>query len=327
VADIIDAELSPSSAVEVIVRNLCAVKGVFTGEYNGARGCFLIVMDVDKNVTDRILALIVTDQTDFKFKVTQEWRSLQDAIVAAKLQGKAAHQMSTEVQTYIEKVIRDDRAAEICTAIRNRSVDEIRRAMIDVISKAIAEAQVLMEISLEPVTEELPTESDVVADDVPEENVAASEHATVKDVVLKVSPILSPVHGMPARLLKPGQVLMVGVKEQTALKAHVVRFLSLKNTGADRGTIQGTVKEIEPIEDERVKITLDLSTNIIGTAKILGELKVKVSAQQRTWTGKVVEVSHDQSRGITTSTFAIGTILIFTIMAILAYLIFVGGII
>lgn len=323
-AEIADIETTQTGNAGGVLRTLCAVKGVFTGEYNGARGCFLFVMDLDQNTLDRVLVLIVTDLSDFRFQASQEWRSFQDAIIAAKLQGKAAHQMSTEVQSYIERVIRDERAEEICGAIRIGNREDIKRSMMDLISRAIADAQVVLEISLEPVFEELPKKSEVVLDDVPEESAPASEAATVKDVVLKVSPILAPVHGMPARLLKQGQGLMVKVMEQPPLKAYLVRILSLRNTGADRGTIQGTVMGVLPIEEERVQITMELAPNVIGTAKILGELKVQVSAKQRTWTGKTIDIVEKDSRGITTSTFMIATILIFTIMAILAYLIFGG---
>lgn len=317
---------TPASAVAVHVRNLCAVKAVFQGDYNGARGCFLLLMDLDENRVDRLHAIIATDPNDFRFQPRQEWKSFEDEIIRAKLGGNVAQQMGMEVQSYMKKIIKDDLAAEVASAIRHRNPEDVKRMMTDVISKAIADAQVLIDLSLEAVEEEIPVEPEKKPDEIEE---ASPAPVVTKDVTLKVEPILAPVQGVPAKLLKPGMQVVLEMKEHSTLKQNVSKLLTTRVAGSDRGTLVGTVLEVLPGAEHRVLIRFELAPNVIGLSKLFGDLKVLVQGRAAAIRAirKTTPSADLDPGGITTRTFVMAVIAIFTIMAILTYLIFVEGVI
>lgn len=308
-------------------KKLTAVKGVFAGDYSGVRGTFLVMMDMDQQSLHRLHVVVASDKGEFRFQIKQDWKGFEDSIIRAKLQGYVAHQLSMEVQSYVKRMLTEEAGVSICENIRTGHPDEIRRVLVEVLSRAIADSDILMEIDVEDVAEAVPAEPAQAASE--EAPVAASEGEAIKalqqEVVLRVEPLLSPVYGVAAKELKPGMHIIVEIKEQSTLKQNVSKLLAVRGSG-EKPTAIGTVIDIAPGVHDRMTIRVSLAPNVVGITNIFGDLRLKVPEAQAA--RAFAALQHEQviqattPMAISTPAFVLATLGIFTIMMILAYLIF-----
>lgn len=316
-------------------RRQVAIKAVFSGDYSGSRGALLVVLDPHQLKLDRVHVIVANEKTDDRFRVNGDWKALEDALVSAKLHGQAIVELSRDVQNYIRKAVQDDVMEPLAEALRLEQVPDVRRIMVDVVSKAIADANVLMQIGIEPVVIEEPVDQAATVAAEPAASSTASEPVAAAPAQLlrvRIDPILSPVSGIAAKNVTPGMSMIVEVKDAGAAKTALARALELRMPGsAGRGQFEAKVVEVKPADYDRVSITVTLGSDIIGTTNISGELRVKVSDAS----AKLASVRSDAgARGlpggplppVPTNIFLWAALGILAIMAVLAYLVF-GGII
>lgn len=309
------------------VRQLVAIKAVFSGEYSGVRGALLVVMDLTEERLERLYAVIAAEGDETRYNVSQTWKDFEALVINAKLQGHIAHQTTGEVTGYLRRVLTEEFAGIVCESLRHESPSDVRRILVDLVSRAIADTQILMELGLESV-EELVSAVSVSTEPGPEAAAAAGPaSATVKDVRVRVDPILSPVTGVPAKELKPGMRLRVQVRDLSTIKQHTVKMLAIKVGGIEKGILTGQVRSVAPTEHDRVSIELDLAQNVIGVASLSGELRIQImdhSARLAAPAGTAAGAA--AAPGLSSKGFLWASIAIVTFLVILAYLIF-GGII
>ncbi|MEK8024146.1 MAG: hypothetical protein AAB229_10115 [Candidatus Hydrogenedentota bacterium] len=310
-------------------KKLCALKGVFAGDYSGVRGTFLILMDLDSQSQHRLHVIIASEKGEFRFQIKQEWKAFEDAIIRAKLQGMVAHQLSMEIQSYVSRMMSEDAGISISENIKTGHPEEIRRVLIEIFSRAIADADILMEVEVEHVEEVVEDTSQQAAAPVEEQPAGETQKFVMQEVVLRVEPILSPVLGIAAKELKPGMNIIVEIKEQSSLKQNISKLLSVRGSG-EKPTAVGTVVDVSPGVHDRITIRVNLAPNVVGITNIFGDLRVKVPEVQAA--RAISAISSGAADGprepmaLSTPAFILATLGIFTIMLILAYLIF-GGVV
>lgn len=309
-----------------------AVKGLFSGEFSGLHGLFLVVMDIVRLKISRIYVVVGGDKQEVKINNQVPWKQMESDIITLKLSGGIAQQMSLDVQNYLKRVLQDDFRDEVVMALSGRNVTELRRLFEEILSRAIAEATVKVDAVIEGVNAadvpELQTEASAPAAAPGTAETAAPAGFGPQQVRVRVEPVLSPVNGIPARQLQPGVVILVKIREEMAVLRNLQTLLAPRNRGVEMGAVMGTVLSVQPIEFERYALTLELAKNVIGVASISGELKVKVAEgrQHMPVSLPVAEEPAIAGPGLSTTPFVFGAILIFTILAILAYLFFGGAI-
>ncbi len=319
-------------------RRLVAVKAVFSGDYSGSRGAFLLVLDPVLMKLDRVHAIVANDKTEDRFRITNDWRTIEDALVSAKLHGQAIVELSRDVQNYIRKAVQDEVMEPLAEAVVNNQNNDVRRILGDVVSKAIADANVLIQVAMEAVVlEEAPAAAATVA--APEGMEPAQAPSlvgapTAPTTRIRVDPILSPVSGIAAKNVLPGMTMVVEAKDLGASRTAVAKIMALKMPGATGKTqFEGKVLDVSPGDYDRITITMALSPDVIGFTNISGELRVKVSDASI----RLAEAKGGSSPGargldggplppVSTNLFLWAAFGILAIMALLAYLVF-GGII
>lgn len=323
---------APGDPAASSARRNVAIKGVFSGDYSGARGAFLVVIDPSQQKLDRVHAIIANDKTEDRFRVAGDWKTLEDALVSAKLHGQAIVELSKDVQNYIRKTIQDDAIEPLSEAIQANQQADVRRILVDIISKAIADANVLMQIAVEEFVLEPPSDQSatVVAESAPLESDAAMPAPAVQQARVKVDPILSPVAGIAAKNVAPGMTMVVEVKDGAVGKTALAKALALRQPGAaGKNQYEAKVIDVQPADYDRVAITVSLGPDIVGTTSLSGELRIKVSDASL----KLANVRADGKGAVaggplppvSTNIFLWAALGILAIMAVLAYLVF-GGI-
>lgn len=323
-------------------RRLYAIKGMFSGDYSGVRGAFLLLLDLEAQRLDRIHAIIANDKTEYRFQTSKDWKSFEDGLISAKLHGQVIAEMSRDVQAYVKRVIQDEVMPSLVEAIVGNAPGDVRRIMAEVVSKAVADANVLMETSIELVDladivddPSVVVSTAAVTEEVaptPEGGQPAEAPLAVQQIKIRVDPILSPVNGIAMKNITPGMTMVVEVKDAGAAQSRLAKIMAIKRAGSgDRKLFEGKVLDVAKAEYNRISITMLLAPDVIGQTNISGELRVKVSdaslqlAQVRD-AGANPVVSDGQLPPVSTNIFLWAALGIFTIMLILAYLIF-GGII
>ncbi len=311
-------------------RVLTAVKGVFSGEYTGARGAMLVIVEPRLSRVDRIYAIVAGDGDEFRYQPGQEWKSFESQLINSKLQGSIAHQMTIDVQAYIKKVLQDDLLGAFCDAIQQNQAGDVRKILSDILSRAIADSQVLMQIDMEKIVEAAPEGMAAAAPAAaapassPEAAPAAVPAETVR---IRVEPVLSPVQGVPANRLTPGMTIMVEVRDPSTIKQNVAKMLSTKTGAMKGGPIEARVMEVTPSEYERVQIVTQLAQQLMGISHISGELRVKVSDASLKF-HEVLSGAPSRLSGpaISSRVFFWSSVAIVLFMFLLAWLVF-GGVI
>ena len=313
-------------------RLFMAFKGVFSGEYTGARGACLIIADVKAIKADRLYVIISGEGDEFKYQTTQDWKSFESSLISTKLQGSIAHQTTIDVQAYMKKVLQDDLLLSLIEAAWHSQVNDVRRIVADIISRAIADSQVLLQIEVETFEESGGTGAVLMQDQgasvSEQQKASATDQQAQTTARLKVDPILSPVQGVAAKNLLPGMVLSVEVRDPSTIKQNVAKLLTLKpGIGGKNNILDARVVSIHPAEYDRVTILSQLGQNIQGISVISGELRVKVSETAKKFYEVFTEKPSTPPGPVLSSmAFFWSAILIIGIMLILAYLVF-GGII
>lgn len=309
-------------------RRLYAVKAVFTGEYNGARGALLVVVDAQTEKLDRVTVIIANDTSEFRFPVHQEWRGFEGALISAKLQGQIVHQMSLDVQTYLKRALQEDAGLLLLDALKGGLTVDVRKVLSDIISKAIADAEVLMETNVETFdsVEQNADETTAVAPPTEGATAEAAPPAPAPGIRIKCEPILSPVSGLAAKDVLPGMTIFVEIKDTDAVKQNVARLLTNRAGGADKGRILARVTEVSAIEFDRILITCMLAPSVMGVCSVSGALLLKVPSETMNFSAAKASRGPLTVTSIPANVFLYAAIAVFTFMLVLAYLIF-GGVI
>lgn len=315
-------------------RRFFAFKGVFSGEYSGVRGACLIIIDEKAIRVDRLYVIIAGEGDDFKYQTQQDWKSFESNIISTKLQGKIAHQTTIDVQSYLKKTLQDDLLLSLLDAGRGNLINDVRRIIADLISKAIADSQILLQIEIE--TFEESGEGGEVISSEQGVFVAAADGAGTGTVVsqpqelirLRVEPLLSPVQGVAAKNLLPGMTIHVEIKDPSTIKQHITKMLIFKpGSGGRNNVLEARVLSIQPAEYERVTIITQLASNVQGISTISGELRIKVSETAKKFYDVISSgTSLPTGPALSSRAFFWSLFGIIVIMLIMAYLIF-GGII
>jgi hypothetical protein len=311
------------------IRRFFAVKAVFTGEFNGARGALLIILDAESGRLDRVMVIIASDSSEFRFPVQQDWKTYEGALISAKLQGQIVHQMSMDVQIYLKKAMMDEAGFALFDALKAGVLSDARKILADIVSKAIADAEVLIELaseifeSVEPPADDATTEAPPAGADQAGEAPAAAAHAEMK---LRVEPILAPISGIAAKDVHPGMNIFVDIRDSNAIKQNVARLLTTKAGGPEKGAISAKVLEVAPTEFDRVSITCQLAPNVLGVCNLSGALQIKASGTAEGRPGLFAAGPASAAPEISPNVFLFAAIAVFTFMLVLAYLVF-GGII
>lgn len=314
--------------------SMYAVKSIFVGDYTEVRGVILLAVDTARRKLDRIFCVIVPDSGSFGFQLDSGWKAFEDAIISSKLSGNTAHQMSMEVQKYLKRAIQDEIIDDLILAVEHNSEGEIARQLEDVISRAIADANVVVKVSLErieakEITEDEPDEDS--GENTPEvETAPAGMPAGILRREVKVDPVLSPVHGVAVSDLKPGMVLVVSIRETGVVGENLKRLLSTR-AADDSGHFEAPVISLEDsTQSDRCVIKARLAESITGVTTLSGELRVKVTGKSAPVPDEMAKPEFETTiglkKGVSTKHFAILSFLVFTILAFLAYLVFGGKI-
>jgi hypothetical protein len=315
--------------VSTRVRRCYAVKAVFTGEFNGARGALLVILDAEGGRLDRTYVIIASDSSEFRFPVQQDWKTFEGALISAKLQGQIVHQMSMEVQTYLKRALMDEAGFALFDALKAGVMSDARKILSDLISRAIADAEVFIELASELFETAETIADDATTEAAPSTNAeepSAAAPSAQPVMKLRVEPILAPISGIAAKDLQPGMNVFVEIRDTSAVKQNVARLLTTKATGPDKGVIAARVMEVAPTEFDRVSITCQLAPNVFGTCNLSGALQVKAGGEAQKSRGIFSAGTAAAGPEISANVFLFGAIAVFTFMLLLAYLVF-GGII
>lgn len=307
---------------------LFAVKGTFSGDYSGARGAFLVVMDVTLARVHHLFVVLAGERGDLKVKPSDPWKSVESTLINAKLSGGIAHQMSADVQEYMRSTLKGEICPHICNALQDGNTGEIKRTFEEIISKSIAETTPRLSIAVEPVASADAPEPEPEAKPVeaaPEEAAPAPQTATVASVMrVRVDPVLSPVQGVPAKELKMGTLIAVKIREIKLLSRSITRLVPVPGDHTD-GQFMGTVVGVEPGEYERINVHVELAAGIQGIATCSGELRIKCI--KTGGGGGLSSVAGAGGVNITTGLFILTAIVIFGVLIAMAYWIFQSGLI
>lgn len=320
-----------SAAAPAHARRLAAIKAVFNGEYSGARGALLIVIDLDAERLERLYVAIAAESDETRYNVAQNWKDFEALVINAKLQGHIAHQTTGEVTGYLRRVLSEEFTGIVCEALRQESPADVRRIIVDLVSRAIADTQILMEFGVEKFEELVAPAAAAAPAESESDATAVTGAAATKEVRLRVDPILSPVTGIPAKGVKPGMRLRVQARDVATLKQHIIKTLSLQVGGIEKGLLTGQVISLAPAEHDRVSIELHLAPNVVGVANISGELRIQtMDPSTRLVAPPAADLSaaagSAAAAGISSRAFLWASIAIVTFLVLLAYLLF-GGII
>lgn len=309
-------------------RRCFALKAVFTGEFNGARGALLVILDAESGRLDRVMVIIASDSSEFRFPVQQDWKTFEGSLISAKLQGLIVHQMSMDVQTYLKKALMDDPGFALYDALKAGVLSDARKILADIVSKAIADADVLIELASEifETVETPPDDATAAAAPAETEQPSAAHAPSQAEMKLRVEPILAPISGVAAKDVQPGMNIYVEIRDSSAVKQNVARLLTTKSGGADKGVVVGKVLDVASTEFDRVSITCLLAPNVIGVCNLSGALQIKASGVASPSAGIFSSGPSSPGSEISPNVFLYAAIAVFTFMLVLAYLVF-GGVI
>lgn len=305
---------------------LFAIKGSFSGDFSGARGAFLVVMDVSLIRLHHLFVVLAGERGDIKVKISDPWKTVESALINAKLSGGIAHQMSADVQEYMRGSLKGDLCAHVCNALQDGNTGEIKRTFEDIISKAIAETTPRVSVAVEAIAAaEAPEPEAEPAAPAAAEAAPEPQAATVSSVSkVKVDPVLSPVQGVPAKDLRPGTLIAVKIREIKMLSRSITKLIPAPGDFAD-GQFMGTVIGVEPGEFERMVVRVELAPDVLGIASCSGELRVKVIKGEGG--GAMRAIAGTGGVNITTGIFVVTAVVIFAVLIAMALWVFQSGLI
>lgn len=328
---------SPAGGGETQAESLLvAVKGQFASDFGGVRGVFLFVMDVVRLKTSRLYVIVrAGDRPDMKFDLRHSWKSLESDIVKAKLSGGIAQQMSLDVQAYLKRVLAEDIRDEMAMLLQNDNLNEARRIFEEIFSRALGEGSVHVDLAAErtAVAEvpEMQTQPPAPAEapgaaEAAQPAEAAQKPAEPTGVRVKVEPVLSPVHGVPARTLTVGTIILVKIKEDSAIMKNLQALLAPRNRDVDEpGAVRAGVVSITPGEYERLSLLVELAKNVTGICGVPPELKIKTAVEGLAVPRPAAAAATPAAAAgptLPTNYFLIAAIVMFLIFAVIAYFVF-----
>ncbi|RMH58461.1 MAG: hypothetical protein D6679_04505 [Candidatus Hydrogenedentota bacterium] len=312
------------------IRHMCAVKGAFAGDFTEVRGAFIAIFDMDREMVERVFVAVVGDSTDLRMRVDQGWKELEDAIVSAKLSGLTANQMTSDVQKYLRQMLRDDFGTEVIEGIKTDHEADVRRILMEILSRAIADSRVLLQIDVERFEQVEGEEEDRGEEregDEAKDTDAVPGAEAVKPMdrllTIKVDPILAPVTGTPAKDLSPGTTILVYPRETSTVRKNAMKLLAARQGRKEGEALEGRVLSVTPAEFDRVTIRMSMGESLQGLANISGELRVK-TAEATVSQGFLWSDEPAVGGGITTKHFVLAALAILLIMAVMAYFVFGG---
>lgn len=300
-----------------------AIKGLFAGDFTSVHGAFLIVLDPQTLKVDHhhYHVIIIGDTEEVRIDIKEDWKSVEQAMIRAKLYGGIIRTMGEEIAQSMLRMVQDDIAVELGLSLRAGNLQDTKRILTDMVSKLIADSNVLLDASVEHMT--LSDETIATPQSMSEEEAAGGvPSGRVSSTTVRIDPILAPVYGVHSRDLKPGMVIFAQVREIEGLKQNVQRLLATRHPGMAPGTVQGRVVSVAPAEFGRLSVICELGPGIIGAANISGELRIKTIETPSGKTTVSATAAAPGAAGVPTSFFAMGALMILALMALLAYLVF-----
>jgi hypothetical protein len=274
--------------------DLVAAKVRFRGEGTGLAGLLFLVADPAVRRIDRLSAIVSHGGGIVRTDLQQAWRSFEEVLHTARFSGGVAQNLSREVQTYMLTHLSGREGEEIHEALLAGRLGPAREILADLLGRVLGDGSVGVEAATERIRPEdlfadepLPEASgggpaapEAATDGPPgraEEAAAPAPEPPQPEIVIKVEPLLSPLRGVAASKLQPGQRILVRPVETSELGRHVVR-LTAQGLGVPENQIPVAVLSVQSIEFERVKIRTAFGPGIVGVSIISPELRVATAA-------------------------------------------------
>lgn len=263
--------------------DLFAVKGRFRGEGTGLQGLVFAIADAGDRRIDRFTAIVANEGGLVRTDLHQSWRSFEEVLYTARFAGGIAQNLSREVQTYMISHLASDGADDFFDSLGAGRFGLAQEVVANLLGKVLGDGQVTVELAGERVTREeisvpetpvpAPAPASEAAPTAPGGEAAAAPAAAPQEVLIKVEPMLSPLRGMAASKLVPGQQIFVRSVETSEIGRHIAR-LTAQGLGVQENQIPVTVLSVQTAEYDRIRLRTSFGPGIVGISVISPELKV-----------------------------------------------------
>ncbi len=287
--------------------NLLIVKGRFKSEGQNLFGLFLL-MFTDRT-TISLFHVIVSSYSDMYEKEPHiNWEEYEEYIVGKKWKGVYNNSMTASLVDAIQALSEDKKLMEILyDHIYDYDYDQMDAIIYDVINRIIHDKKLYMESIIQEISQEEYEAVREERDKNTEEEAQAVTTETsnkLKNIILRVDPIVAPVKGKPLYQLKVGDQVMVKIQPGKTENYYIDLYALKKEKSIT--PIPGTVVDIKSTsgKNEVIEILVEISPGIFG--KFVEEerqVKLKIFDPATDQTIKQPKI-REQAKGKDTETYS-----------------------
>lgn len=291
-AALVIAGEDPQEAERLLSKDICAIKGTYCASTNKIYGGFIALLDTSSRSLIRSRIIASYDTAVGNIPLTYSWNDMEQEVFKAEMRHNFIPPMTSDLKGEFIASIEDNLNAYLSCALGADSSglgDLIRKIVKETLGdqdvQVTASVETLSRAEMKLIDKEVDmTDLDGVADAgaAPAAGAAGAEggeagaegDAQKRQVTLKTDIILSPVTGVAANMLNPGDYIMVKIVDNRPQATYIANLLH----GIENGrpvAIKAPIKKIERSGSDRLLITTEFGPGVFGRTVLTAGVKIQ----------------------------------------------------
>ncbi|MFH1379021.1 MAG: hypothetical protein ABII23_01965 [bacterium] len=266
-----------------LLRDFVVVKGKFCQTNNNLFGLFIVIVNIRTYKVVRIHTVITYNPIVFETDLHMQWVIFEKQIFAYRLQDGSLRPVSQEIEQFFYESFAQADSHLLYAAFQEARTEDIIRTFTSLIQDHLsaiyrtAESEAEQYIKLLIDREEVNLTQFRHLEQVMEDNIQPPEHDhnenNFNGLKLKVC-LKKDQDGLPACELTEGVVVYSQIVDERDIAQYLGRLMGGRS-GSELIHVPSSVISVR-LEDNEVEIQTELAPNIIGSAKIPSDMKLKV---------------------------------------------------
>ena len=264
------------------------LKGRFKAMTTNTFGLFTIFVDGYTKSIESINVIASHFSSLYENAPDQAWDKFESKIKQLKWDGEISTNLSNDLQTLFVNSFLGDVVEQFLDCFQIKKFGKSEHMISTLIEKILADKNLTLQLENETISkEELAQKRNAVSEESKKQTEAATAASqpsqqesafNVEDggVILNVSLVLGPVHGIPVYDLRVGDQIVVKIAGRTQKEQYFIDLLRAKSENGDILPIKGIVKEIQSLNDgKEFKILIEIGPGVFGVASEQERVKLK----------------------------------------------------